>query len=297
MRPCVTLVLVTLHAAWATDARGQEAEVSRLVAQALRSGDEITVAHLGDEIGPQGIAECLQHASRSGQLLCVQAARHLSQPWPVLAVLAAALRSHNRELASRVAESMVAILADLQAGDLGPQEALPGEVESLLRALGRAASGEHISPDVRAQAVQAAGALARVAGAGLAVPRAALDDEHRAVRRAAVAALVGSSDPEDIAALGEATGDREDLLLSALAAAGVCEVTAGEGRVLPARVEERLRALLQDERARPSLIAPVLACLARAPGERVSGLRELAERHPNEATREAWRAMISGQEP
>jgi len=277
-------------------AGAEEGDRARLVAQALARGDGAAVAHLGDELGPEGLAVCIESGSRSERLLCAQAARHLFRPWEVLPALATVLRSHDRHLAACAAESMVAILSDLESGDLGAQEALPAEVESLLRGLERVVSNHSISPDVRALSLQAAGAVARIAGAGLAVPRAAIDDEEPAVRRAAIAALVGSDEPEDLSALSSVVQQGSDLFATALAAGGICEVTAGRGRPLPAPTEERIRALLQDERARPSIVSPVLACVARASGDQVAELRAMAGRHPNEATRAAYRALVEGED-
>jgi hypothetical protein len=212
----------------------------------------------------------------------------------VLPILATVLRGHDRELASRAAESMVRVLDGLEASDLGAQEILPTEVESLLRGLGGIASDGQLSADVRAQAVEAAGALARITGASLAVPRAALEDEDTALRRAAVASLSGSAEPEDLSALTAAVEEGRDVTLVSHAAAAVCEATAGVGRPLPAPIEDRIRRLLRDQNARPSVVGPVLACLARAPGDGVAELRRLARAHPNEATRAAWQALASG---
>ena len=276
-------------------AAAEPSELARLTAQALSRGDEATVAHLGSTLGAEGLADCLESGRRAEQILCAEGARYLERPLAALPVLAAALRSHDRHVASTAAESMTVILSDVEAGDLGAQEVLPETVEDLLRVLGREAADEALSTDVRAMAVAAAGSLARVAGAGLAVSRAASRAPEAAVRRAAVAALFGSAEADDIAALGAVTEHETDPAIAALAAAGVCEVTARRGRALPAPVEARIRALLGDARARPSVALPLLTCLARSPATENAELRGLAARHPNEATRDAWRALIAGE--
>lgn len=278
--------------AQAADARAQAQVVARGVAEARRLGDEAALVHLAEEIGPAGLADCLAHAGRSGRQLCAQSARYLGFGWPALPALAAVLRDHDRQLASRAAESMLAILAATEPGDLGPQEALPEEGERLLAELARAGADERLSPDVRAQAVAASGAVSRLLGAALELPRRALADPEPALRRAAARALLGSAAADDVAALAAAAADA-DRVVAATAVAGVCEATLGapDAAPLPAPVEAEARALLGDPGARPSLLMPLLACLSRARSPRAAPLRELAARHPNDGVREAWAAL------
>jgi len=188
---------------------------------------------------------------------------------------------------------MVIILENIMRRDLGFHELSPDEIEALLATLREPASVDNLSLDIRAQIVAIYGALARLVGASLDVSRDALDDEEVAVRRVAVGTLIGSEEPDDVAAMVEAVGQDEDLLVVTQAGAGICEVTLGAGRPLPAPVEERLRALLTDPRARPSHMRPLLVCLARlGPDiERAAELRALAARHPNEATRAVWQEL------
>lgn len=279
-----------------TEAGAQRDRVATSVTTARRSGDEVDIVALGEQIGPAGVAECLEHAARAGRLVCAQAARYIEQPWAVLPVLAAVLRDHDRQVASRAAESMVAVLSQMHPGDLGEQEALPSEVESLLEGLRGMATARELSRDIRAQIVVISGYLAILTGAGLAVARQALTDSEVAVRRAALSALVTSSDADDIAAMSRAAVEDQDLVVSTLAAAGVCEATLSSGRGLPSEVEARIRGLLEDESLNAGIAGPLLTCLLRASGERAEELQGLAARHPNESTRELWTSLTGGGE-
>ncbi len=280
-----------------SSAAAQRHLVEQAVAEARRSGHEDTIVHLAEEIGAAGVAQCLVHANRAGKLICAQSARYLERPWPVLPVLATVLQDHDRQIASRAAESMVAILSGLAPGDLGRQEPLPEEAEALLQGLRGVANNPNLSPDILAQVVTAAAALARVVGAGHEIAREALGHDEVAVRRAAAAALTGSVEDEDLEALVRVTTSDRDRITSSLAAAAVCEATAGHGGQMPAPVMEYAREILADSAARPSVAAPLLACLARSNARGIAPLRELAARHPNEHTRAAWEAMVSNQEP
>ncbi len=277
----------------------QRADVARGVAEARNLGDEAALVHLAERIGSEGVSECLEHAQRAGRLLCAQAARYLERPWPALPVLATVLQDHDRQVSSRAAESMVAVLDRLQSGDIGAQEPLPEEVEELPAGLRGLAGNERLSVDVRAQVVLISGSIARLVGAGLAVTRAALDDTEVAVRRVAVSVLTGSGEAADVAALADAARSDSDLIVVAMATAAVCESTLRVGRPVPDGIEERMRQFLDDRRARPSLARPLLSCLVRAPERTTVALRALASQHPNEATRAVWTELLNptGSEP
>lgn len=274
----------------------QRERVATSVTAVRRLGDEVEIVDLAHEIGPTGISECLEHAARAGRLVCAQAARYLERPWPALPVLATVLRDHDRQVASRAAESMVVVLSQMHSGDLGEQEALPSEIEGLLEGLRGTAASRELSPDIRAQVVLASGYLAQLTGAGLEISRRALSDPEVSVRRAALSALVTSTDPEDIRAMSSAAVEDEDLVVSTLAAAGVCETTLSSGRGLPSEVEARIQTLLEDEAVSASIAGPLLTCLLRASGDRAEELQGLAAEHPNESTRELWRTLTSGGE-
>lgn len=269
-------------------ATSQPELVARGVTEARYTGDESSLVHLADEIGSSGVAECLENAGRSGRMVCAEAARYVSHWWPTLLVLAQVLDDHDRQVASRAAESMVVILHSVQSGDLGPQEPVPEEAEAMLERLRSVSGNRRISLEIRVLVVATSGFFARLVGAGLEVPRGAVSDPEVAVRRAAVRALMGSSEADDVSALVEATAHDGDLLVASQAATGVCEVTLIAGSSLPEPVEERIRALLADSRARPSQITPLLACIARSEHPQADQFKELAARHPNEASRQVW---------
>jgi hypothetical protein len=290
----VAALLARPGAVWA-----QAEVVARGVAEARRLGDEGALVHLAEEAGPAGLADCLARAGRSGRQLCAQAARYLELGWPALPALAGVLRDHDRQLASRAAESMMVILAATEPGDLGPQEALPEDAEALLAELRQAGTDARLSPDVRAQAVAISGAVARLAGSALDLPRDTLADPEIAVRRAAAGALLGSVEAADVAALAEAAARDADRLVAATAVAGVCEASLGapEASPMPAPVDAEARELLGERGARPSLIAPLLACLARSTHPQAAPLRALAEQHPNPDVRAAWAALTDEDRP
>lgn len=291
---CVGLSAVLLCA---TVGRAQPELVARGVTEARRTGDEAALIHLADEIGSRGVAECLERAGRSGRLVCAEAARYVGQWWLTLTVLAVVLDDHDRQVASRAAESMAVVLMAVQPGDLGNQEPILDEAEALLARLSRVAMDRRISLEIRAQVVAIYGSFARLVGAGLELPRETINDPEMAVRRAAVGALIGSAEPDDIDALVSVSSRERDPLIASLAAAGVCEVTLGAGAALPSGVEEKVRTLLEDGRSRPSQIRPLLACLARSRHQQAVQLQALAARHPNEASRAAWVELTSQEEP
>lgn len=291
---CCAALVVTVAG---SDAVAQRHLVERAVSEARRTGSEDAVVHLAEEIGAAGVGQCLVHANRAGKLLCAQSARYLEQPWPVLPVLASVLQNHDRQIASRAAESMVEILSRLAPGDLGEQEPLPEEAEELLQGLRGVANNDSLSLDILVQVVTAAAALARVVGAGQEIAREALGHAEVSVRRAAVAGLAGSIEDEDLEALVRVITADGDRLTRAFATAAVCEATAGHGGQLPAPVLEHARELLTDARAGPGVVAPLLSCLARAPSASIAPLRELATRHPNEHSQAAWGTLISEREP
>lgn len=278
------------------DAGAQRELVGQAVSEARRLGNEDALIHLAEQIGAVGMDQCLRHASRAGRLICAQSARYLEHPWPVLQVLATVLQDHDRQVASRAAESMVYILSNLDPGDLGTAEPLPTETEELLQGLRGLAGNGNLSPDIVAQVVTAVAALARVVGAGREVAREALQHAEVAVRRAGAAALAGSDEQEDIDALVALVDRETDQLTLALSVAGACEATAGRGAELPEVVMARARTLLEDEHVRPSTAGPLLACLARASTPQVAPLRDLAARHPNAGTRSAWTALVANEE-
>jgi hypothetical protein len=292
-RPLLIAVAGLVAATLGRDAGAQRELVARAVSEARRLGNEDALVHLAEEIGAAGIDQCLGHASRAGRLICAQSARYLEHPWPVLAVLATVLRDHDRQVASRAAESMVIILSSLDPGDLGPEEPDPSATEELLQGLRGLAGDRDLSSDIVAQVVTAASALARAAGAGRDVARDALGHPEVAVRRAGVAALAGSDETEDVAALAALVERESDQLTRALAVAETCEATAARGREMPEAVVEQASVLLDDRRVRPSTVGPLLACLARASTPQVRPLREQAARHPNAGARAAWAALVS----
>lgn len=291
---CVGLAAVLLYS---TAAQAQPELVARGVTEARRSGDEMALIHLADEIGPMGVAECLEHASRSGRLVCAEAARYNEQWWSTLTVLATVLDDHDRQIASRAAESMAVLLLTVQTGDLGYQEPILDEAEALLTRLRDIAMDRRISLDVRAQVVAISGSFARIVGAGLEVPRETIGDPEMAVRRAAVGALMGSEERDDIEALLTLSSTERDPSIAALAIAGLCEVTLGAGAPLPDSIEDKVRTILEDEDSRPSQIRPLLACLARSGHQQATELQELAARHPNEASRAVWVELTREEEP
>jgi len=299
MRPLTLVVGVCVVAStlWSATALAQPELVARAIAEARQTGDEVALVHLADEIGPAGVAECLEHAGRSGRILCAQAARYVDESWAVLPVLVSALDDHDRQVASCAAESATVLLLSMQPEVLGPQEPLPEEAEELLDRLRRLAGDSRFSLDIRAQVVVITGTLARLVGSSTEVPRRALEDSEVVVRRAAVGVLVGRTEPEDVSALVEAVLHDRDLLVVAQAAAGVCEATLGAGAALPEPVAERIGALLRDRRTRPSQLQPLLACLARSDHGQAVALQRLAAQHPSEAVRAVWSELTAEERP
>jgi hypothetical protein len=289
----LTLCLVLASTLIARPAVAQRELVERSLSEVRNFGHEDAIVHLAEEIGAQGIEECLRHASRAGRLICAQSARYLEHPWGVLYILATVLQDHDRQVASRAAESMVIVLSQLEPDDLSGQEALPSEAEELLQGLRGVTNSELLSPDIVAQVVIAASLLAQLVGAEQQVAREALRHEEVAVRRAAATSLTGSSESVDIQALSETAARDQDTFTAAAAAAAVCEATATQGQQIPEPVVARARSLLGDRNMRPATIGPLLACLARATTPQVGGLRELAARHPNEGSRARWQELTS----
>lgn len=280
---------------WARPAAAQRELVERALAETRSYGHEDAIVHLAEEIGPVGVEVCLRHANRAGRLICAQSARYLEDTWAALPVLASVLQDHDRQLASRAAESMVYLLSRMDPGDLGPQEVILDEVAELLRGLRAVAGNEHLSPDIVVQVVIAASMLARLVGAGQQVAREALEHDEVAVRRAGASRLATSGEPDDVRLLVEVAGDEDDAFTAAIAAAGVCEATAGRGRPIPDQAAGRIRSLLRDRDMRPAVIGPLLACLARASTPQARELGELAGQHPNAGSRAFWEDLHQDQ--
>ncbi len=267
----------------------------RLLAEVQLQGNEDGVIHLGEEIGSRGIIACMEHANRVGRLICAHAARYIERPWAVMLTLARALGNRDRQYAARSAESLVVILSELAPFHLGADEVLDDEIEILLRQLRSIALSPLISDDIRVQALQAENALSRLVDGGLATPREVLSrGTELGSKRAAVASLLGSIEADDVAALSQAALHERDLFTVALAAAGICEATMMHGRNFPEGIDELVVQLLRNPNARPSIIGPLLACLARSrPRDRTTRFRELAANHPHPGSRATWTTLTS----
>jgi len=266
------------------------AESKRLLARAVGEADAGIGARLATLLTSEQIIAAMYRGNRAERLVALEAAAHLSNPWPVLPFLAAFLGAEERGAASQAAASLLAALDTLAARPAPAGEVVPGQTAQLVRSLFAVAENDVYALDLRVSALVAIRTLGEISRTAHVPPNALLESTEFPIVSASMALLSPPLNDAALSTLATIAESSNEPLLRGQATGLLCE-NALFHRV--AKPSDDLAALIRgvfDAKLPGAALLPALACLCRFPPEAQSGLVDLALAHPDPAVKRFWDA-------
>ncbi len=258
-------------------------ETKKLLLQAVGNPDPFVPHRLALALPANQLKSAIYRGTRQERLLALDAASCFSQPWTILPYVAALMGARDRQVASRATNTLVILLSKVNRKQPSiSYEVIPKQVIQLATQLLSITGDARLDVDVRVSALTSV-QLLRTQGIEIPIRQEdLLQDDNRAIRRAALATLALPVKEALLGRLAQMSTTDDDLWLRGQAAALLCENAISHGVKKPSRdLVKILKTVIGNAEVPSGAIGPVLSCLNHFPTDSRVDLFDLAHSHPD----------------